>query len=146
MLEAAYDAWCTEAQQMTAIGRSDPWVTTENVNAKLGREAAAPKTEMVIRHLEAGDYITAKHDIRGVSLEITFTEKGLRFVAGWPGSPEEATVTRLLAALEEQIATAETPEERSALQKALSGLRDVPRGVLVSVLTKAVTGGIDAVA
>jgi hypothetical protein len=145
VLEAAYEAWCAEAETTAAMGRSEPWVTTENVNAALSRQPDDPKTEMVLKHLESAGYITADRDIRNVSLEITFTEKGLRFVAGWPGSPEEATVARLLAALEEQVEAAETPEEKTALQRALVSLRAVPTGVLVNVLTRAVTGGIDAV-
>lgn len=145
VLEAAYDAWCAEAQTTAALGRSEPWVTTENVNAKLGRPADDAHTEMILKHLESAGYITAERDVRDVSLEITFTERGLRFVAGWPGSPEEVTVSRLLAALEEQVEVAETPEEKTALQRALVSLRSVPSSVLVNVLTRVVTGGIDAV-
>jgi hypothetical protein len=146
VLEAAYEAWCVEARETAAMGRSEPWVTTENVNTKLGRQPDDSHTEMVLKHLERGGYLTADRDIRDVSLEITFTEKGLQYVAGWPGTPEDAMLSRFVAAVREQIETATTPEERSAWQKLLSGLTEVPRGVMVGVLTKLITGGLDAAA
>ncbi len=52
---------------------------------------------------------------------------------------EEAMVSRLISAVEENIATAPIPAEQGAWEKVRDGILVVPQQVLVDVLTNVVT-------
>jgi hypothetical protein len=73
-------------------------------------------------------------NVRGV------TERGLVEVGAWP-SPE-SLVDRLLAALEAQAETADTPEERSRIRSTLSVLTSLGRDVLTNAAGSALGTGI----
>jgi hypothetical protein len=144
VLQATYQAWQEESQGGTlpqVIGASGI-----RINQILGRGDDDHRTAVAIDRLAEGGYVHLA-DTRSMSSRYTpddcvLTEKGLRLVAGWPGAAEETMVSRLISLVEERIASAPTPAERSAWQKVRDGILDVPQQVLVDVLTRVLTGGL----
>lgn len=65
------------------------------------------------------------------------TERGLSMMAGWPSSPGEVAFERLLTILDERIADAATPEERTKWEAFRDGVLGVGRDVVTGVLTTA---------
>jgi hypothetical protein len=67
---------------------------------------------------------------------ISPTEKGLQKTMGWPGPDDAKGVGAdvLLKALDERIAQAETPDERTRVQRIRDAVADTGQGVVTEVL------------
>jgi hypothetical protein len=67
---------------------------------------------------------------------ISATEKGLRATMGWPGPDDVRGVGAdvLLKALDERIAQAETPDERTRVKRIRDAVADTGQGVVTEVL------------
>jgi hypothetical protein len=143
VLVATYRAWDEESD-----GGRNPQVLGASgirINQILGRGEDDPRTALAIDRLEDGGYVdlglrtmSGRHTPDDVKL----TEKGLRLVAAWPGTAEEAMIAQLISVVDEQIAAAATPAEQSALRKLRDGILAVPQQVLVDVLTRVLSGSL----
>ena len=63
-----------------------------------------------------------------------------RTVGAWP--TPESVVDRMITALQDAAENADTPEERSRLQRASEAVGGVGRGVLTGVITHVLTQGV----
>lgn len=94
----------------------------------VGRRVRVLRGRWIDADMDPGDGFT----IFGISDEARTT------LGAWP-SPERAA-DRLLAAVQEAIEQAATPEERGRLEKVRDGLASVGRDLLVSIGSAVITG------
>ena len=127
------------ARQAAEAAPVDTGASQDAVNEPLGREAGDEVTARVLHELEQADYIRETLEIgQGVGpARFVLTEKALQVVAGWPGGGADAAYERLVALLEERIAAAATPEERSRWERARDAVLSIGRDVLVELLAGA---------
>jgi hypothetical protein len=127
------------ARQAAEAAPPDMGASQDAVNELLGRGAGDETTARVLHELEQAGYIRETLDFdQGIGpTHFVLTEKALQVVAGWPGGGADAAYERLVALLEEQIAEAATPEERSRWERARDALLSVGRDVLVELLAGA---------
>jgi hypothetical protein len=114
--------------------------STDPLNAWQVAQATGLTAEDVTkagRALASDDLVEIEIDMDGSADFRGISGEARRLTGLWP-SPEVAA-DRLLAALEQAIERAQTPEQRSHLQRALDGIlragRDVAVGVAGGVLT-----------
>ena len=114
------------------------------INAALGREPDDPHTDRVLYELERWNFIeaSAATDATWGPLLARLTEKGLQHTAGWPVAGGHDLADRLVWALEQRIAQAETEDERTKLQRARDAVLGIGRDVLTEVLTNIATQGL----
>jgi hypothetical protein len=137
VLQATYDVW-TAAMAIDPHARFG--VPGQEINEKLGRDADDPRTAVVLDRLRDAGLV----DGEGVSGQknpddVLVTAKGLQYVAGWPATPDEAAVARLLAVLDQRIQEAPTPEARSNWTRLRDAVSALPREVLADVIAQVVT-------
>jgi len=87
-----------------------------------------------IRGEDSSDLGDTTYTVQGL------TEKGRRESGLWPNP--EALTNQLLAILEQRINDTHDPDTRSRLQRALDGLKGLPRDVLVSLIGSLGSGTI----
>jgi hypothetical protein len=114
---------------------------------ELGRAEDDPRTSFALVRLVDAGYLqaTLETDQHHGPWAVELTERGLQVTAGWPTGPGDALLASLLAEVERRIATTESAEERSSLERFRDFAVGVGRDVLVSVLSayadRAVRGG-----
>jgi hypothetical protein len=118
-------------------------VDTDSLNGALGRDRHDPRTSVVLRHLVSGGYIRTVYETDQVPEPsvFAFEDRALQLVAGWPTSSGEAALEKLLAVLDERIATAPDGEHRGRLVKFRDGVLAAGREVAVGVLTGVLSPG-----
>jgi len=131
VLEASYRVSLREA--------GEPYVTQDAVNEEMGREPGDVQTARALHDLWHADYVDDVLDGGGMGAfgpqRFTLTEKALQIVAGWPGFGGESLFSRMLAELDERVASASTPEERTRLERLRDGLVGVGRDVFTNVIS-----------
>lgn len=110
------------------------------MNAELGREEGDIQTWRTIGELLDGDWldVTAgryQFERPNWPLQIVVTDKARQFLDGWPSGGGDVLYSRFLEALDEAIASANSPEERTRIEKLRTDAGDVGKGVLVSILS-----------
>jgi hypothetical protein len=110
-------------------------VESEEVNRLLGREPRDERLDFVLAYLQRADYIDGYRAFGGVWNNITLLGPGLVEVAGWPATPGEDYAAKLLDVLDERIAEAPDPEERTRLERFRDAVGTVGTGVVTGVLT-----------
>ena len=121
-------------------------VSQDAVNAELGRQQGDAHTARVLAKLEEGGWITSiggKWQGEGPVL-CEPSSKTLELLAGWPTERGDMALGRLIHLLEERIEATEDPIEKKKLSGLLTSVKDVGESVMAGVLTKMITGGIDA--
>jgi hypothetical protein len=103
--------------------------SSEVVLASVSRLVRAGYLNAIDAHSAGGDYW----------LEIQLAERGRRAIGSWPSNELGAA---LLAVLDERIAEAEGPEERSRWLRLRDGAAGVGQGVLGGVLVEAAKRGL----
>jgi hypothetical protein len=131
---------------LQAVGRafsrapSPMGVRAEDVVDELGSGADAYATALALDELVRAAYLeeTMGGDQLPGPAWCRLTEKGLQVTAGWPSSSGEVALDRLMAVINDRIATAVTPEERTTWERFRDGVAGVSRDVMVGLLTTAV--------
>ncbi len=119
-------------------------VTSVTIAQELGRDPADERTLRTLAFLKLAGYIEGGLGISQTTGELQMDEivmepEGLKYVAGWPGSPE-AAAANFLAVLEEAIENASTPEERGRLEKLKDAALSVGTGTMSGLFVRILMG------
>jgi len=123
-------------------------ITPAEIAVAAGRPRDEEQANTVLSYLKDAGYIDGSLMIDQTTAAVVvevhqLNEKALQEVAGWPvpGSSEQA-MSKMLAAVDAQIAEAQTPEERTRLKKLRSAVEEVGTRLITNVLTKMATEGL----
>jgi hypothetical protein len=130
---------------LQAVGRAYPQarpglgVSLQMVNIELGKDEGDLSTAHTLDELVRTDYLeeTITTDNLPGPGWCRLREKGLQVTAGWPTSSGETALARLLAIVDERIASAADDEERSRWERFRDGILGIGRDGLVGVMTTA---------
>ena len=138
----------TQTYELTQRPRSKgefALVTSQTVAGAMGREHADVIRTM--SELHSADYIAGETSIDQRTGEIVLEavhvrEKGLQQVAGWPGPADQGAASRLLAELERAIEQADSPEQRTKLERLREAASTVGSRTLAEVLGRVLSGQV----
>ena len=140
VLEAAYQAQM-HASAMGLVGQLHPGLI--EINEKLGQQPQDQRTATVLEHLGSAGYLDAEFGVISTGLAVSnvrLREKALQILAGWPGSPDEATASKLVELIRARAENEPDPERRSRLQKLADAAAGISRDVLTEVLAALARG------
>jgi len=133
-----------EAYHQTEAAEIGTDVTSATIAEALGRPVDDQRTLRTVSYLKEAGYIDGGLGISQatgemVIDEITIKPEALKYVAGWPGSPEAAAAS-FLVVLQDAIDNA-PPEERARLERFKESALSVGQGTLSGVLGRILMGG-----
>jgi hypothetical protein len=116
---------------------------TEAVNAELGRQASDLRTALALKTLHDGGYIRGEFEGGTLGPEYSLPlEKGLQIINGWPAQDREMAYEKLLAVLDERVASSTNEEEKTRWRELRDRATDVGQSLMTEVLAKIITGGM----
>jgi hypothetical protein len=135
---------------LEAIGRlyadADPalGVGIKRLADELGLDPDDEELGRVVYELSQTGYLNATLDGDQALTPLFFRleEKGLKVVAGWPTDAGADLLARLLVLIDQRIAAAESPDERSKWERLRDGVLGVGRDVAAEVLAALATGAV----
>jgi hypothetical protein len=136
-LEATYRAWL-------ARGAPAEGISIATVVRARERPSRDPETYRAVALLHQGGYLDQISDliVDNAPGLVAVSAQGLEVVGGWPSTTAEAASKALLAALDQEIAATDEPEEKGRLVRLREAAVEVGTGTLTQVLAHIVKGSL----